>query len=155
GRPGQEQGEGHGADPDHAGNGGGQQGDGDQGRAPELAQARGPGRLGDVQPVSGSVRRGQGAVTARLLGGLDRVAMGMAYVAGAVLLVISFFITVDVVGRKFFGISSAVTDEFGGYALAIGGLWALAFGLTTGGHVRIDILLPHFPRRLQALLNYA
>ena len=38
-----------------------------------------------------------------------------------------------------------MTDEFGGYALAIGGLWALAFGLTTGAHVRIDVLLPHFP----------
>lgn len=94
-------------------------------------------------------------MTARLLGGLDQLAMAMAYVAGATLLVISFFITLDVLGRKFAGISSGVTDEFGGYALAIGGLWALAFGLTTGGHVRIDILLPHFPRRLQACLNYA
>lgn len=93
-------------------------------------------------------------MTARLLGGLDRLATAMAYVAGAVLLAISFFITIDVLGRKFVGMSSGVTDEFGGYALAIGGLWALAFGLTTGGHVRIDILLPRFPRRVQALLNY-
>jgi TRAP-type C4-dicarboxylate transport system permease small subunit len=94
-------------------------------------------------------------VSRRLLGALDRVALAMAYVAGAALLLVSFFITADVLGRKFVGISSGVTDEFGGYALAIGGLWALAFGLTTGGHVRIDILLPRFPRRLQALLNYA
>jgi TRAP-type C4-dicarboxylate transport system permease small subunit len=79
----------------------------------------------------------------------------MAYVAGAGLLAVSFYITADVLGRKFVGISSGVTDEFGGYALALGGLWALAFGLTTGGHVRIDILLPRFPRRLQAVLNYA
>jgi TRAP-type C4-dicarboxylate transport system permease small subunit len=78
----------------------------------------------------------------------------MAYVAGAALLGISFYITADVLGRKFVGISSGVTDEFGGYALAIGGLWALAFGLTTGAHVRIDILLPRFPWPLRALLNY-
>jgi TRAP-type C4-dicarboxylate transport system permease small subunit len=94
-------------------------------------------------------------VSQRLLEGLDRVALAMAYVAGAGLLAVSFFITADVLGRKFVGISSGVTDEFGGYALAIGGLWALAFGLTTGGHVRIDILLPRFPRPVQMLLNYA
>lgn len=91
----------------------------------------------------------------RLLGALDRVAETMAYAAGGVLLLASFFITADVIGRKFVGLSSGLTDEFGGYALALGGLWALAFGLSTGGHVRIDILLPRFPRPLQAVLDYA
>jgi TRAP-type C4-dicarboxylate transport system permease small subunit len=91
----------------------------------------------------------------RLLGLLDRTATAMAYVAGAVLLLGSFYITADVIGRRFFGVSSKVTDEFGGYALAVGGMWALAFALTTGGHVRIDVLLPRFPRRVRALLDYA
>jgi TRAP-type C4-dicarboxylate transport system permease small subunit len=91
----------------------------------------------------------------RLLGLLDGVATGMAYVAGATLLLASFYITGDVVGRRFFGVSSKATDEFGGYALAVGGMWALAFALTTGGHVRIDVLLPHLPSRLQSVLNYA
>jgi TRAP-type C4-dicarboxylate transport system permease small subunit len=80
--------------------------------------------------------------------------MGLAYLAGALLLLASFYITVDVLGRKFVGVSSGVTDEFGGYALAIGGMWALAFALTTGAHVRIDVLLPHFPRPVQLVLNY-
>lgn len=79
----------------------------------------------------------------------------MAYVSGALFLLASFYITLDVTGRKFFHISSAVTDEIGGYALAMGGMWALAYTLRTGGHVRIDVLLPHLPRRAQALLNYA
>jgi TRAP-type C4-dicarboxylate transport system permease small subunit len=91
----------------------------------------------------------------RLLRILDRVALAMAYLAGAALLLASFYITLDVLGRRFVGISSGVTDEFGGYALAVGGVWALAFALTTGSHVRIDVLLPHFPPRLRALLNYA
>lgn len=90
----------------------------------------------------------------RLLGVLDRVSTGMAYLGGAFLLLISFYITADVLGRKFVGVSSAATDEIGGYALAIGGLWALAFCLTTGAHVRIDVLLPHFPPRLREGLNY-
>jgi TRAP-type C4-dicarboxylate transport system permease small subunit len=97
---------------------------------------------------------GTRAFPRRLLALLDRVSTVMAYLAGLLLLAASFYITADVVGRKFFGISSRVTDEFGGYALAVGGLWALAFALTTGAHVRIDILLPHLPRGLQAFLNY-
>ncbi|MBI2162348.1 MAG: TRAP transporter small permease [Candidatus Rokubacteria bacterium] len=91
----------------------------------------------------------------RVLGLLDRLAVGMAYLAGAALLVASFYITLDVLGRRFAGVSSAVTDEFGGYALAVGGVWALAFALTTGSHVRIDILLPRFPPRVRGVLNYA
>jgi TRAP-type C4-dicarboxylate transport system permease small subunit len=86
---------------------------------------------------------------------LDRAATAMAYLAGAVLLLASFYITFDVLSRRFAGVSSGATDEFGGYALAVGGAWALAFALTTGSHVRIDVLLPHLPRRLQSLLNYA
>ena len=91
----------------------------------------------------------------RVLHVLDGVATSMAYVAGALLLAASFYITADVMGRRFLGVSSGATDEFGGYALAVGGMWALAFALTTGGHVRIDVLLPHLPERLRAVLNYA
>jgi len=86
---------------------------------------------------------------------LDRTAVVMAYVAGAVLLLASFYITADVLGRKFAGISSGATDEFGGYALAVGGMWALAFALTTGAHVRIDVLLPRLPGPVRGVLNYA
>ncbi len=90
----------------------------------------------------------------RVLRVVDRVATGMAYLGGALFLLASFYITADVIGRKFFHISSAVTDEFGGYALALGGMWALAYTLKTGGHVRIDILLPYLPQRLQCFLDY-
>mgnify|MGYP001619958822 FL=1 len=86
---------------------------------------------------------------------MDLVAKGMAYLSGALFLLTSFYITADVIGRKFFHISSAVTDEIGGYALAMGGMWALAYTLRTGGHVRIDVLLPHLPLRVQGILNYA
>jgi TRAP-type C4-dicarboxylate transport system permease small subunit len=86
---------------------------------------------------------------------LDHVSLAMAYLAGVVLLVASFYITLDVLGRRFMGVSSGATDEFGGYALAVGGMFGLAFALTTGNHVRIDILLPYLPPRLRSLLNYA
>jgi TRAP-type C4-dicarboxylate transport system permease small subunit len=79
----------------------------------------------------------------------------MAYASGAVCLLASVYITLDVIGRRFLGVSSGVTDEIGGYALAIGGMWALGHALRSGAHVRIDVLLPHLPDRLQTLLHYA
>jgi TRAP-type C4-dicarboxylate transport system permease small subunit len=94
-------------------------------------------------------------VLRRVLRALDRLSGGMAYAGGAVLLAASFYITLDVLGRRFAGMSSGATDEFGGYALAVGGIWALAFALTTDSHVRIDVLLPRLPPRLRACLDYA
>lgn len=90
-----------------------------------------------------------------LLAAADAVAWWMALGSGAIFLLASFYITLDVLGRKFVGVSSAVTDEMGGYALAFGGMGALAHTLRTGGHVRIDVLLPHLPRRLRLALSYA
>ncbi len=88
-----------------------------------------------------------------LLRAVDRVTAVMAYVGGALFLLGSFYITADVIGRRF-RISSAVTDEMGGYVLAVGGMWALAYTLRAGAHVRIDILLPHLPRLLRSVLDY-
>jgi len=118
---------------------------------------RGTARERDDTGLARGARSGAAApaFSRRLLGLLDRVSTAMAYLGGACLLLVSFYITVDVLGRKFVGVSSAATDEIGGYSLAIGGLWALAFCLTTGAHVRIDVLLPHFPARLREGLNYA
>jgi TRAP-type C4-dicarboxylate transport system permease small subunit len=94
-------------------------------------------------------------VTVRFLGALDRVTAAMAYVAGALFIALAFYLTVDVIGRKFFHLSTAVSDEYGGYALAVGGMWALAYTLRTGGHVRIDVLLPYLPRTVRGVLDYA
>ena len=91
----------------------------------------------------------------RVLAGLDHVTAAMAYVAGALFIALAFYLTIDVVGRKFFHLSTAVSDEYGGYALAVGGMWALAHTLRSGGHVRIDVLLPYLPRRVRSVLDYA
>ena len=94
------------------------------------------------------------AVPRRLLAQLDRVATAMAYVSGGLFVALAFYLTLDVIGRKFFHLSTAVSDEYGGYALAVGGMWALAYTLRSGGHVRIDVLLPRLPSTVRALLDY-
>jgi TRAP-type C4-dicarboxylate transport system permease small subunit len=100
--------------------------------------------------TQGGIRRGDHGV----LSVTDTVVRAMAYASGIVFLLLAFYMTLDVIGRKFFHISSAITDEVGGYGLAVGGMWAMAWTLRTGGHVRIDVLLPRLPLRVQAVLGY-
>jgi TRAP-type C4-dicarboxylate transport system permease small subunit len=91
---------------------------------------------------------------ARALAAANVVARGTAYLSGLGFMIASVYITLDVLGRKFVGVSSAVTVEMGGYALLFGGTMALAFALATGAHVRIDVLMPKFPPKMRAILNY-
>jgi TRAP-type C4-dicarboxylate transport system permease small subunit len=86
---------------------------------------------------------------------LDAVTRALAHGSGVLFLLVSFYVAGDAVARTFFHASTAVADEFGGYVLAVGTMWALAHTLRVGAHVRIDILLPYLPARVQILLNYA
>jgi len=68
----------------------------------------------------------------------------MAYFCGLLFLLLGFYTAFDVFGRRYVGVFSGVTDEIGGYVLALGASWALAYTLREGGHVRVDVLLPRF-----------
>lgn len=77
----------------------------------------------------------------------------MAYFCGALFLLLAFYTTFDVIARRYGGWYSGVTDEMSEYALALGASWALAYTLKAGGHVRVDIMLPYFPRKVRRLLD--
>jgi TRAP-type C4-dicarboxylate transport system permease small subunit len=83
----------------------------------------------------------------------DRVVGAMAYLCGALFLLLAFYTSFDVIGRRYLGVFSGVTDEVSEYALAVGASWALAYTLKSGGHVRVDILLPHFPPPVRRLAD--
>lgn len=91
----------------------------------------------------------------RAVAGLARV---MGYAAGWVFVLCALFITADVLGRRFLGVSSQSTTELTGYMLAFGIAWGLGHALTERAHVRIDILvdrLPAGPRRWLHLVSLA
>jgi TRAP-type C4-dicarboxylate transport system permease small subunit len=114
------------------------------------APSRGPERGGWSPEADPLVR-----VSRRLHDAVNRLAIAMAYLSGLGFLLAAVYIAVDVLGRKFVGVSSGVTDELGGYSLVFGATAALAFALATGAHVRIDVLMPYLPRRVQGMLSYA
>lgn len=90
----------------------------------------------------------------RLRDGLGVLVTMLGALSGGLFLLLSFYITADASSRYFFGVSTRVSDELSGYALAVGGTWALAYALRMGGHVTLAILFDYYPRWLQRALEY-
>lgn len=85
---------------------------------------------------------------------LDRLLRVTGYLAGAIFFGLAFFIGYDVIARKWGGElgipTTQVTDEISSYMLVLASTWGFAYALWTDAHVRIDVLLPYFSRRLRA-----
>ncbi len=74
--------------------------------------------------------------------------------AGWLFVLCAFFITFDVLARKFLGFSSQSTTELSGYMLGVGIAWGLAGALDARTHVRIDILIQKVPARFRGYLHW-
>jgi TRAP-type mannitol/chloroaromatic compound transport system permease small subunit len=89
---------------------------------------------------------------------MERVLLWTGYLAGGLFLFLAFFITYDVLARKWgsaFGIpTTRVTDEISGYFLVLAATWGFAYALRTEAHVRIDVLLPYMPRWLRTFVDF-
>lgn len=93
------------------------------------------------------------AVLGRLRYWIERVGYVMGCAAGWLFVVCGFFITFDVLGRKFFGVSSKATVELTGYMLAFGIAWGLTDALTTRAHIRVDVLVTRMPQGLRVYMH--
>jgi TRAP-type mannitol/chloroaromatic compound transport system permease small subunit len=89
---------------------------------------------------------------------LDTFFLWTGYMAGTLFAILAFFITYDVIARKWghvLGIpTTRVTDEISGYLMALAVTWGFAYTLRTEGHVRIDVLLPHLPPRVRHVVDF-
>ena len=91
---------------------------------------------------------------ARAIGISDRIAHVLAYVSGAVLVLLALFITVDVLGRRYGGPYTGATDEISVFAMAAAVTWALAYTSVVGKHIRIDLTLPLLSPKLRRVADY-
>jgi TRAP-type mannitol/chloroaromatic compound transport system permease small subunit len=89
---------------------------------------------------------------------VDRVSVALGYLAGGMYVVLAFFITYDVLARKwgsYLGLpTTQVTDEISGYMLALAATWGLAYALRSGSHVRIDVVFPYLTPRLRRVADF-
>lgn len=87
-------------------------------------------------------------------GSLDRLVDGLAIVAGASFLLVCFMIAFDVVGRRYFGVSTRATDEVSGYVLAIGGTLSILYALKRDAHVRVTVLTDRLPAAFRPFIDW-
>ena len=85
---------------------------------------------------------------------MKRIETFLSCLFGYMFIGLSFFVTAETILRKVANFSFEGADELGGYALAVGSSLAFSIALIGRAHIRIDILHEHFPRFLQAVLNW-
>jgi len=85
----------------------------------------------------------------------ERGVQAVALAGGYALLVFAFLVGVEVIARKFLGLSLRGVDEIGGYVLAGATAFGLSYALLCGAHTRMELLLPRLPALLRAPLNAA
>ena len=89
----------------------------------------------------------------KTLQGLDVVSLRLVWFGGALMILAAIMVTVDVILRKFFGVSMAGSDELTGYAFGIATSLSLTYALLHRSNIRIDALYQHLPRWLRGILD--
>lgn len=84
---------------------------------------------------------------------LFRLSQMAVWVGGAMMLLSALMVSVDVIARKFLGVSLGGSDEISGYLFAISTAFALPYALLHRANVRIDVLYLLMPSRVRALLD--
>ena len=82
--------------------------------------------------------------------GISRVG---AIVGGAMLLLASIMICIDIVLRYAFSMTLGGADDLSGYALAISSAWGFSAALLSRSHIRIDTVYVRVKRRARATLD--
>jgi TRAP-type C4-dicarboxylate transport system permease small subunit len=85
----------------------------------------------------------------------DRILKYTSYVCGAYLIFVMLSITVDVLNRKIFGVSSRWVVEIAEYSLVWITLLAAAWTLKNEKHVRMELLLTKLKPPNRAIVNIA
>lgn len=84
---------------------------------------------------------------------IGRVARSASTLAGLAVLAMVVLITYDVAMRFFLGQPQLFVDEAASFLLVLVIFGGLAATFRTGGHVRVDLVTAHLPRRARAWLR--
>ncbi|CUH62324.1 TRAP-type mannitol/chloroaromatic compound transport system, small permease component [Thalassovita gelatinovora] len=82
-----------------------------------------------------------------------KLGRGATWVSGFALITVCALVMVEVLLRKFVGVTLGGMDEITGYVLAVAVTWTLAFALLEQAHIRIDVLYNLANRRTRAALD--
>lgn len=88
-------------------------------------------------------------------GKLERISRYAVWIGGTALLLAAIMVTLDVLARKFLGVTMSGSDEISGYIFAGGTAWAFSYCAIHRSHIRIDALYNYLPRLARAILDVA
>ncbi len=84
-----------------------------------------------------------------------RVSQIAVWAGGAALTIAAVIVTVDVLCRKFIGVTMSGSDEISGYIFAAATTWAYSYCLLHRANIRIDAFYNLMPRWLKAVFDLA
>lgn len=84
---------------------------------------------------------------------IERLSTAGMYVSGIGVFIMSILITIEILGRYFFGFSLLVVDEWSGYLLVMVTFLGLAYTMQSKGFLQIEFLLNRLSRRKRNLFN--
>jgi TRAP-type C4-dicarboxylate transport system permease small subunit len=84
---------------------------------------------------------------------LEIISRWAVWVGGAALMAAAFMVTVDVLFRKFVGITMSGSDEYSGYVFSATTTWAYSYCLLHRSNVRIDAFYSLLPKPVAACLD--
>jgi TRAP-type transport system small permease protein len=93
-------------------------------------------------------------VSMKTRAGIENFSKIMAIIASLVLGAMMLLTLGDVAGRYFFNRPIRGTWELVGLLLVFAGTWGLAYCQIKRAHIRVDILLVKFPRRIREFVNF-
>lgn len=86
---------------------------------------------------------------------MRRLVETLSILGGWALILYTFLVGFEIVGRRFFGYSLQGVDEIGGYLMAVVVALGFSHALYHRAHIRIDLLLARLSRPLTMWLNVA
>ena len=84
---------------------------------------------------------------------IERLSTAGMYVSGIGVFIMSILITIEILGRYFFGFSLLVVDEWSGSLLVMVTFLGLAYTMQSKGFLQIEFLLNRLSRRKRNLFN--
>ena len=89
----------------------------------------------------------------RLQAAAESISRAGAIFGGALLLIASILICIDITTRYLFAWTLGGADELSGYALAISSAWGFSSALLSRSHIRIDTVYVRVRANIRALLD--
>ncbi len=86
---------------------------------------------------------------------IDKTSLNMARVALVALIFMMVLVTIEVLIRKFLGVSTKIAHDFAGYSLVALIFFGAAGTLRVGKHLRVTIVYDRFGSRTKAIVEKA